>query len=208
MGESRVMDLQSFDRLRWCKGELWSRVQRCSHRPGSKADDRVLMELQKAQVGIRASHLHSEQLLDILRLGDGVAALAGTELHQNELVVFTALELKGAPIGAVGEDGVSDICQRQRTSQAGRITRGQVTNELLEESLQVAQLPSCNLPLSGQGELFACCQPALEHLEIRVGIIAHEFLPGLFCGQPLREIPIPPLRGRTSSLARQLPQGR
>lgn len=95
------MHFESFGRPRWREGELRSGVQRFCHWSGSKADDGILMELQEAQVGIRASHLHSEQLLDILRLGYGETAVARTELHQNELVILAALELKGATIGAV-----------------------------------------------------------------------------------------------------------
>lgn len=62
------------------EGKLWSRVQRFSHWPGSKAHDRLFMELQEAQVGIGASHLRSEQRLDVFWLGYREPALSGTEL--------------------------------------------------------------------------------------------------------------------------------
>jgi hypothetical protein len=103
-GGPGLMDLEWFDRPRWREGEPRSRVQRFRHRSRSQTDDRSLVELQEAQVRIRAADLHSEQLLDILRLGDREAAVAGTELHESQLVILAALELECATIGAVGQD--------------------------------------------------------------------------------------------------------
>ena len=62
------------------EGKLCSRTQCFSHWPGTKAHDRIFMELQQAQVGIGASHLRSEQLLDVFWLGYREPTLSGTEL--------------------------------------------------------------------------------------------------------------------------------
>ena len=155
-GKSGLMDYGCLDSgcldcPGWREGKLWSRLQRFSHGPGSKAHDRIFMELQQAQVGIGASHLRCEQLLNVFRLGNREAALAGTELHESELVILAAVELKRATVGPVRNDRVPDICQRQGTFQPGRVTRGQVSNELPEESLQVVQLPSRDLRYPARG---------------------------------------------------------
>ena len=134
------LDLRN--RAGWREGKVWSGVQRLSHWSGPEAHDRILMQLQQAQVGIGASHLHSKQLLDVFRLRDREAALAGAELHQNKLVIFATLQLERATVGPIRNDRVPDVRQRQGTSQPGGITRGQVTDELPEESLEIAQLPS------------------------------------------------------------------
>jgi hypothetical protein len=167
IGNPEFMDVGCFD----CgcldcpgrrEGKLWSGVQRFSHSPGSKAHDCVLMEMQEAEIGIGASHLRSEEFLDVLRLGNREAALTGTQLHENQLVILTTLELKRSTVGSVRNDRVPDVGQRQRTTKPGRIGCGQVADELTEESLQVAQGPSCNLILPSEGELLSCCEPALE----------------------------------------------
>jgi hypothetical protein len=180
-------DCGCLDRTGRCVGKLWSGVQRFSHSSGSKAHDCVLMELQQSQIGIGASHLRSEEFLDLLRFGDREAALTRTQLHENQLVILTTLELERSTIHPVRNDRVPDVRQRQRTAQPRRISRGQVANELTEKALQVAQLPSRNLTLPSEGELLSCCEPPLEQLVVRIWIIGHEFFPGLFCGQPLGE---------------------
>ena len=113
LGKPEPMDFGCLDCPGWREGQLRSRVQRFSHWPSSKAHDRIFMELQQAQIGVGASHLRSEQLLDIFRFGNREAALAGTELHENELVILAALELKRATVGAIRNDRVPDVCQRQ-----------------------------------------------------------------------------------------------
>jgi hypothetical protein len=167
IGNPEFMDVGCFD----CgcldcpgrrEGKLWSGVQRFSHSPGSKAHDCGLMELQEAEIGIGATHLRSEQFLDVLRLGNREAALTCTQLHENQLVILTTFELERSAVGSVRNDRVSDVGQRQRTTKPGRIGCGQVANELTEESLQVAQRPSCNLILPSEGELLSCCEAALE----------------------------------------------
>jgi hypothetical protein len=115
LGKPELMDFGCLSCPGWCEGKLRSRVQRFSHGPGSKAHDRIFMELQQAQIGIGAPHLRAEQLLNVFRLGNREAALAGTELHENELVILAAVELKRATVGAVRNDRVPDVCQRQGT---------------------------------------------------------------------------------------------
>ncbi len=84
-------------------------VQRFSYWPGSKAHDGIFMELQQAQIGIGASHLYAEQLLDVFGLGDRETALAGTQLHENQLVLLATLELERAAIGTIRNDRVPDV---------------------------------------------------------------------------------------------------
>ena len=103
------MDLGCLDCSGWREGKLWSRVQRFSHWPSSKADDCILVELQEAQIGIRATHLHTEPLLYVFGFGDSKPALAGTELHENQLVIFAALQLERSTVGAVRNDRVPYI---------------------------------------------------------------------------------------------------
>ena len=117
-------------------------VQRFSHWSCSKAHDRVFMELQQAQIGIGASYLYAEQLLDVFGLGDGETALAGTQLHEHQLVVLTTLELERPTVGTIRNDRVPYVSQGQWPAKPRRVGRGEVANELPEESLQVAQLPS------------------------------------------------------------------
>src|SRR5215210_2860563 len=57
LGKAGLMDYGCLnwgclDRPGWREGKLWSRVQRFSHSLGSKAHDRIFMELQQAQVRI------------------------------------------------------------------------------------------------------------------------------------------------------------
>src|ERR671912_2695333 len=79
LGKRELRDLGCLDYPGWREGKPWSRVQRFSHWPGSKAHDRISMELQQAQIGIGASHLRAEQLLNVFWLGNREAALPGTE---------------------------------------------------------------------------------------------------------------------------------
>jgi hypothetical protein len=75
--------------------------------------------------------------MNVVRLCAGKPTLAGAEADENELVVLAGLELERPTVGPVGKNCPTDLPQRQRTPEPGRIGGCQVADDLTEEATQV-----------------------------------------------------------------------
>jgi hypothetical protein len=97
----------------------------------------LLVPFKDAQVGIRASQLGLELRLSCTRVGVSQATFSGAKAHECKLVVLTTLDLQGAPVGAIGDDGVTNVGNREGTPEPCRIRSGKSHHNLTEETLQV-----------------------------------------------------------------------
>jgi hypothetical protein len=123
--------------IRRSEGELRVRVEG----PGQLLfvqDDRcILVPVDDRQVGIRILCFSHEFRMNVVRLRAGEPTLAGAEADEHELVVFATLELKGPAVGPIRKDRLTDLPQRQRTTEAGRIGGCQIADDLTKEATQI-----------------------------------------------------------------------
>jgi hypothetical protein len=75
--------------------------------------------------------------MNVVRLRAGKPTLAGAEADENELVVFAGLELERPTVGPVRKNCPTDLTQRQRTPEPGRVGGCQVTDDLTEEATEI-----------------------------------------------------------------------
>jgi hypothetical protein len=89
------------------------------------------------QVGIRVPCFCRELRINIVRLRAGEPTLAGAEADENEFVVLAGLELESPTVGPVWKDRPTDLAQRERLSEQGRVGGCQVADHLTEKATQV-----------------------------------------------------------------------
>jgi hypothetical protein len=118
-------------------GELGLGIERLCYRLGIEVYHGVLVPLNQCEIRVGTRQLLHELIANLVRAGSGEAPFSGAQSHEHELVVFAALELEGSAVGAIGQDRIADVHQKQRFRQASAIARGNVTDELNEESLQI-----------------------------------------------------------------------
>jgi hypothetical protein len=75
--------------------------------------------------------------MDIIRLHAGEPTLAGAQADENELVVLAGLESERPTVGSVRKDRLTDLAQRERAPEPGRVGRRQVADDLTEKATQV-----------------------------------------------------------------------
>jgi hypothetical protein len=118
-------------------GELLGWIERASQLLGVQDDDCVLVPVDDRQVGIGTQRFGGKLGVNIVRLGAGEPTLAGAEADENELVVLAGLEPESPPVGPVGQDRPTDVAQRERLPEPGRVGRCQVADHLTEKATQV-----------------------------------------------------------------------
>jgi hypothetical protein len=104
---------------------------------------RLLVPLKDAKVGIGASQLGRELRLSCARVRVCQAIFSGAQAHERKLVIFATLDLQVAPVGAIGDDRVADIGNREGTPEPCRIRSGKSHHNLTEEALQIHAAFSC-----------------------------------------------------------------
>jgi hypothetical protein len=105
---------------------------------GLETDHGILMEAENAQIWVRARHLDLEVCPNLCRLHPGETTLAGTQPHQQKLVLLTALELENSAVGSVGRDMIAQLTERQRPAKPGGIDGRKVPNDLAKEAFHVS----------------------------------------------------------------------
>jgi hypothetical protein len=123
--------------VRWSKGELRGRVERAAQLLFVQDDRRVLVPVGDRQVGIGTQCFGRELDLNIVRLRAGETTLTGAQADEKELVVLAGLELESPTVGSIRKNCPTDLAQRQRTPEPGRVGGCQVADDLSEEATQV-----------------------------------------------------------------------
>lgn len=87
------------------------------------------MEMEQRQIGIRALELCRKQLPHVGRLRRRQAGLPSAKPHEDQFVIFAALQLERSAVGPIGNDRVPYVRQRQRTPKPGRIACAQISDQ-------------------------------------------------------------------------------
>jgi hypothetical protein len=95
------------------------------------------MPVDDRQVGIRVQCFGRELRMNFVRLRAGEPTLAGAEADENELVVLAGLEPERPTVGPVWKDRPTDLAQRERLPEPGRVGGCQVADHLTEKATQV-----------------------------------------------------------------------
>jgi hypothetical protein len=91
-----------------CKIGPW--IQYKSQRLRVEGHHSRLVSLYDGEVRVRAGDLLSEGNPQLVRLNVDQPPLPGAQAHQHELVILTALQLKRAPVGPIGNNVIPDVC--------------------------------------------------------------------------------------------------
>lgn len=95
------------------------------------------MPVHDCQIGVRIEGFGREFGTNFIRLDPGKITLAGAQADEDELVVFTTLELECPAVCPIGKDALPDFLQKKGTFETRRISSGQGTNDLSEEAPEV-----------------------------------------------------------------------
>jgi len=123
--------------VRWSKGKFPGRVEGADQLLFVEDEHCAVVPVDDRQVGIRVQCFRSEFGMNIVRLRAGEPTFAGAEADENELVVLAGLEPESPTVGPVWQDRPTDVAQRERLPEPGRVGRCQVADHLTEKATQV-----------------------------------------------------------------------